>query len=169
MSPDGQLSTNTLVDAPATDWREVARLLDDLYRASDRLVEIFPGRSFTLDGHLVGSVGEVIAAYMFDLKLVRASSHAHDAIASDGRRVEIKLTQGSSAAIRHPPDHLIVMHRPKGGPVRVVYNGPGGEPWARAGKKQSNGQRAIGLKKLEALDELVDATSRLAVKFPPPV
>lgn len=153
----------------AIDWREVAGLLDELYRATDRLEEIFPGRSFTLDGHLVGSIGEVIAAYMFDLGLVRASSQAHDALAGDGRRVEIKLTQGKSAAIRHPPDHLLVLHRPKGGPVRVVYNGPGDAPWEQAGKMQSNGQRTISLRKLEGLDRLVAAEARLPIKWPPPV
>ena len=96
-------------------WAEVARLLSDLYASSDRLEEIFPGQKFTLDGHLVGSVGEVIAAYMFDLDLTRASSKAHDALTGKGQKVEIKLTQGSSVALRHQPDHLIVLHRPRGG------------------------------------------------------
>jgi hypothetical protein len=157
------------VVATPVDWREVAGLLDELYRATDRLEEIFPGRSFTLDGHLVDSIGEVIAAYMFDLKLSRASRLAHDALAAHGRRVEIKLTQGQSAAIRHPPDHLLVLHRPKGGPVRVVYNGPGDAPWDQAGKKQSNGQRTISLRKLAVLDQLVVEATRLTVKSPPPV
>ena len=48
------------------DWEEVKGLLDQLYAASGRLEALFPGRKFTLDGHLVGSVGEVIAAYLFD-------------------------------------------------------------------------------------------------------
>jgi hypothetical protein len=145
------------------DWQQVPRLLEDLYRASDRLEELFPGRKFTLDGHLVGSVGEVIAAYMFDLKLVTASSRGHDAPAADGRRVEVKLTQRSSAAIRHAPDHLIVLHRPRGGPVRVAYNGPGTNPWNEAGPAQSNGQRVISLRKLERLDLAVDPAARLPV------
>ena len=29
----------------------------------------FPGRHFTLDGHLVGSIGEVAAAYYYGIKL----------------------------------------------------------------------------------------------------
>jgi hypothetical protein len=147
----------------------VSKLLDDLYTATDRLEEIFPGRSFTLDGHLVGSIGEVIAAYMFDLSLNAASSKGHDAIARDGRRVEVKLTQHKSAAIRHPPDHLIVMHRVKGRPVQIVYNGPGTEPWAQAGRIQSNGQRTISLRKLATLDQLVTPEVRLPIKWPAPV
>jgi hypothetical protein len=99
------------------NWREVVSLLEDLYRASDRLEVVFPGRKFTLDGHLVGSIGEVVAAYMFNLKLTPASTTGHDAYAVDGRRVEIKLTQRERVAFRYKPDHALVFHRPKGGGV----------------------------------------------------
>jgi hypothetical protein len=34
----------------------------DIYRAVVRLEELYPGWKFTPDGHLVGSIGEVIAA-----------------------------------------------------------------------------------------------------------
>ena len=43
------------------DWDRVARYLDALYEASEGLEGIFVGRKFTLDGHLVGSIGEVVA------------------------------------------------------------------------------------------------------------
>ena len=144
------------------DWGRVRGLLDDLYTASGQLEHLFPGRKFTLDGHLVGSVGEVIAAYMFDLDLNPASTMGHDALAPDGRRVEIKLTQGASAAIRHEPDHLLVLCRPAGGPVRVVFNGPGTIAWKAAGRMATNGQRRISLLKLSQLDRGVAASERLA-------
>ena len=35
------------------DWEKVKGLLDQLYAASGRLGALFPGRKFTLDGHLV--------------------------------------------------------------------------------------------------------------------
>jgi hypothetical protein len=135
------------------DWSKVAEYLGALYSASDGLEEVFPGRKFTLDGHLVGSVGEVIAAYMFNLSLNPASTKGHDAKTFDGRSVEVKLTQGKAVAIRHEPEYLIVLHRPKLGPVRVVYNGPGDRPWKASGTMQSNGQRRIALSKLAILDE----------------
>ena len=151
------------------DWQEVTRLLETLYASVDRLERLFPGRKFTLDGHLVGSIGEVVAATMFGLTLARGSSHGHDAYAADGRQVEIKFTQGKTVAIRHEPGHLIVLHRPPGGPVRVVYNGPGEPPWAAAGAVQSNGQRPISLTRLAALDRAVDANRRLVVLRPAPI
>ncbi len=151
------------------DWAQVARYLDDLYTASDGLERMFPGRKFTLDGHLVGSIGEVVAAYIFDLDLNPASTQGHDARTRDGRDVEIKLTQGSGVAIRHEPDHLIVLHRPKGGPVRVVYNGPGNLAWSASGKMQKNGQRPISLSRLSTLAERVPEDQRLHVLREAPV
>lgn len=151
------------------DWREVTALLEDLYIASARLEALFPGRKFTLDGHLVGSVGEVVAAYMFDLDLNPASTLGHDARAPDGRNVEIKLTQGTTVAFRHEPEHALILHRPKGGPVRVVYNGPGELIWAAAGAMQKNGQRPITISKLSRIGAQVSDQDRLPVVRSAPV
>lgn len=151
------------------NWVEVAAELEKLYEASARLEAIFPGRKFTLDGHLVGSIGEVVAANVFDLDLNRASTLGHDAVCRAGRCVEIKLTQGKGVAIRHPSDHFLVLHRPRGGPVRVVFNGPGEIAWARVGRRQSNGQCPISLSTLAALDRLVDDGARLPLVRQAPV
>lgn len=143
------------------DWNEVRSLLEALYLSSDRLEAMFPGRKFTLDGHLVGSIGEVIAAYMFDLDLLRGSNKGHDARTSSGRQVEIKLTQGGGVALRHEPEHLLVLQRSKGAGVRIVFNGPGSLAWELAGKMQKNGQRPISLKRLGELDHHVPPADRL--------
>ncbi|MDT0683081.1 hypothetical protein RM543_10320 [Roseicyclus sp. F158] len=151
------------------DWAQVAALLDDLYTAADGLEQLFPGRKFTLDGHLVGSIGEVTAAYMFDLDLNPASTLGHDARSRCGRNVEIKLTQGRGVAIRHQPDHLLVLHRPVGGPMAVIYNGPGAIPWDASGAMQKNGQRPISLSRLRLLSKDVADHARLPIMREPPV
>jgi len=151
------------------DWSRVIQYLDALYQASEGLEEQFPGRRFTLDGHLIGSVGEVVAAYIFDLELNAASTRAHDAITHDGKMVEIKLTQGRSIAIRHEPEHLIALHRARGAPLSIVYNGPGSVVWESAGRIQTNGQRSISLALLRNLDQQVRVSDRLPVKRAPPI
>ena len=145
----------------APDWKQVTRHLDALNNAMDGLEAMFPGRKFTLDGHLVGSIGEVIAAYMFALELMPASNLGYDAVGPDGRQVEIKLTQGTRVALRHAPQHLIVLHRPKGERIRVVYNGPGQAVWDRCGKVQKNGQRPITIVRLQGLDARVSGPDRM--------
>jgi hypothetical protein len=153
----------------AVDWREVRDLLDALYSSTDRLEALFPGRKFTLDGHLVGSIGEVVAAYMFGLALLPGSSKGHDAAAPDGRRVEVKFTQGGSVAIRHEPDHLIVLQRRKGASVQIVFNGPGALAWSACGALQKNGQRPVSISRLKQLDTGVPPERRLPVLRPAPV
>lgn len=151
------------------DWARVTHLLEELYTASAGLEALFPGRKFTLDGHLVGSIGEVVAAYMFDLELNPASTTGHDARALDGRQVEIKLTQGTSVAIRHEPQHAIVLLRPRGGHVEVIYNGPGDLIWAAARKKQENGARPITISRLRKLQANIPMHQRMAVVRAAPI
>ena len=143
------------------DWKAVAETIRNLYRCTDALEEVFPGRKFTLDGHLVGSIGEVTAAYMFDLTLNPASTTGHDAFASDGRQVEIKYTHGSSVAFRHESQHALVLARQDRGHLEVVYNGPGGLVWSACGKMQKNGQRPISLSKLRILAQKVEVREQL--------
>ena len=49
-------------------------LIRQLYTVVAALEEEFEGRRFTPDGHLVGSIGEVVAAYAFNLTLLPASN-----------------------------------------------------------------------------------------------
>ncbi|MGR3633149.1 MAG: DUF6998 domain-containing protein [Limimaricola soesokkakensis] len=87
----------------------------------------------------------------------------------NGRNVEIKLTQGRSVAIRHEPEHLIVLHRPIGGPLRVVFNGPGALAWTAAGRMQKNGQRPISLARLSQISQELTPDRRLPEVREPPV
>ena len=143
-------------------WAEVPELLATLYGVVDRLESLFPGRKFTPDGHLVGSIGEVIAAHMFGLTLLPGSSPDHDATVGDGRKVQIKLTQGTrGVALRAEPEHLLVLRLSPDRSINVVYNGKGRTPWSNAGKMQKNGQRQISLARLRDIDASVADPDRL--------
>jgi hypothetical protein len=144
---------------------QVPPLVRRLYEIVNELETIFPGRSFTPDGHLVGSIGESLAAYIFDLELMVASNTAFDARTSDGLTVEIKATQGASVALSgnaEPlPDRLVVLLLPRSGLGEVVYNGPAAQAWNLAGPIQKNGQRRISLSSLRRMTVL--DTERLTV------
>lgn len=144
-------------------WHEVSELLASLYDIVARLEELFPGRKFTPDGHLVGAIGEVIAAQMFDLDLLPSSTPSHDAMTGDGRRVQIKLTQGTGrVALRSEPDFLLVFRLAPDRSIEVVYNGPGQQPWDKSGKMEKNGQRFISLPRLRNIDSAVRDANRIA-------
>ncbi|MCA9494544.1 MAG: hypothetical protein KC621_31670 [Myxococcales bacterium] len=140
----------------------VPDLVRDLYAIVATLERSFDGRKFTPDGHLVGSLGEVIAAHHYGLELLAASNPGHDARSRDGMLVEIKATQGKSVGLRDEPQHLLVLRLHRDGTFDEVYNGPGPPVWAASGPMQKNGQRTIGLGKLSRLMAEVDRADRLA-------
>lgn len=140
---------------------KIPGLVRKLYAIVAELGELFPGRRFTLDGHLVGSIGEVLAAHRYHLELLPASNEGHDAVAQDGKRVQIKATQGDSIAMRSEPIHLIVLRVNSDGTASEIYNGPGHPAWQATGPIQTNGQRAVSLSRLTGLMASVPLDARL--------
>jgi hypothetical protein len=128
---------------------------------------MFPGRHFTPDGHLVGSLGECLAAYHYELELLPASSPGADAV-KQGRNIEIKATQGQRVALRSGPEHLLVLRLEREGGFSEVYNGPGDLVWNefKGKSKPSNGQYQISLSRLAALMRGVPSELRLPMKIP---
>jgi hypothetical protein len=121
-----------------------------IYRAVSELEAVYPERKFTPDGHLVGSIGEVVAAKALGLTLHRASYPGHDAFDANGD-VQIKMTGGRSVALYATCDRLVVLRIVSPEEAEIVYDGPGEAAWNGAGKLGKNGQRVISVKRLRAL------------------
>jgi hypothetical protein len=143
---------------------KIPQLIIRLYEIVAELELLYPGRKFTPDGHLVGSIGEVIAAHDYDLILLEASAKTHDA-QKGGKQIQIKATQGKSVAMYGEPEHLIVLKILKDGKTEEIYNGPGKLPWENAGKLQKNGQKSISLSRLLALMKNVPEHQRVKKKI----
>jgi hypothetical protein len=141
--------------------KEIPSLVKQLYQITHRLEHLFAGRHFTPDGHLVGSLGEVLAAYLYGLELLPASTEGYDALSKEGKKVQIKATQVNGVALRSEPEHLIVLKIHKDGTAVEVFNGPGYIPWNAAGKMQNNGQRPISLMKLSILMKDIPPVNQL--------
>ncbi|MBO9547694.1 DUF2442 domain-containing protein [Caulobacter sp.] len=123
-----------------------------IFKAVEDLEKLYPGRKFTPDGHLVGSIGEVIAAEALSLVLHPASHPSHDAHdPRTGRDVQIKLTGGKSVSLYDTCDRLVVLRVRDAEHAEVVYDGDGHPAWEAAGAKQKNGQRRISIAKLKRL------------------
>ena len=84
---------------------------------------------FTLDGNLIGDIGEAVAAELFSLKLSPRNGAGIDGHAPDGRSVQVKATETNPGPafrmVETRPDHLLFLvfdlDNLKGD---VVYNGP---------------------------------------------
>jgi hypothetical protein len=139
------------------DHHKFQGLIKQLYAIVSELESIFPGRHFTPDGQCL-----VADAYGLELKM--ASNKGFDAIASDGKEVEIKATQSKSVAFRSEPEHTIIISILPNGTFEEAYNGPGSLVWQQfSGKKlPSNGQFQISLNKLKELNKQVSDSSRVS-------
>jgi hypothetical protein len=156
----GEIKALPLIASPQWKVEDVTRQAQrinlpspvaDIYRAVADLEKLYPGRKFTPDGHLVGSIGEVIAAENFGLKLHGMSKPGHDAADAEGREVQIKLTAGDSISMFADCERLIVLRIVSPEEAEVVNDGPGALIWAAAGSMQKNGQRKISLTKLRSI------------------
>lgn len=134
-----------------------------IYRATADLEAMYPGRRFTPDGHLVGSIGEVIAAEALGLTLYPAGRPAHDAFDANGD-VQIKMTGGRSVAMYATCDRLVVLRVISPEEAEIVYDGPGAPAWERAGAMGKNGQRVISLRRLQAIQLGHDLLSHLPIQ-----
>lgn len=141
----------------------LAETIRKLYGIVKKLETAHPGRHFTLDGHLVGSLGEVYAAEHYGLELARASEKTHDGAAPDGRLVQIKATQRKSIGIGSEPNYLIVLLISQEGEFEEIYNGPGNLVWNQVKDKPmpKNGQYQVSLSRLRELNTRVADKDRI--------
>jgi Family of unknown function (DUF6998) len=138
---------------------QLLRLIAKLYGTVHELesIEEFKGRPFTPDGHLVGSIGEVVAVYVYGVELVRCSTPVFDGtIQRDGseRTVEIKPTGRNSINVSEQKDgkyadYLIALRLDRREGFSEVYVGRFPEDLVKSRKMNTRGFVSISVKSLE--------------------
>ena len=123
---------------------------------------LLPGRHFTPDGHMVGSIGEAIAKHYYGVNLYSASHEAHDGEVHD-LPVQVKATQRNNISITTEPDQLLVFRLNSDGSFVEEYNGPGEQVWSLVSLKPrpKNGQYQVSLSNLRKLMKLVSQNEKL--------
>ncbi|ALM52259.1 DUF6998 domain-containing protein [Halomonas huangheensis] len=145
------------------DHDKFRALIKQLYATVNELEAMFPGRNFTPDGHMVGSLGECLVADAYNLELKTASNKGYDAVTETGLEVEVKATQSNSVAFRSQPQHTIIIKILRDGTFEEIYNGPGALVWEQIEGKRlpSNGQFQVSLNKLRRLNQTVAQADRV--------
>jgi hypothetical protein len=82
-------------------------------------------RKFTIDGRLVGDIGEIIAAREFEITLDQIQRAGHDAKTLAGQDVQIKATFGDSLTFTTEPALYLGLKLFRDGGHEVIFNGPG--------------------------------------------
>lgn len=92
-----------------------------------RLHAAFRHKAFTLDGRLVGDLGEVFVEERYELVLLEGLQKHYDAKTPDGRHVQIKATMKENVTfpVDHTPDYYLAVKILRDGSLEEVFNGPG--------------------------------------------
>lgn len=146
---------------------KLSESIRELYAIVNRLETDYSqhNRHFTLDGHLLGSIGEVYATERYGIELTKSSSECHDGTTKDERKrdVQIKVTQRNTIGLSSEPKYLVVLRIDERGSFEEVFNGPGDIVWELVKDKKlpKNGQYQISLSKLRTLNENVALEDRI--------
>ena len=134
-----------------------------IFNGIDQLKQAFPGREFTIDGRLVGDIGEVIAELEYELTLHPVSQPVHDATTSDYRNVQIKATFKESLTFRKVPDYYLGFKLFSDGRHEEVFNGPGKVIFDRYVRRANIGRDLLSfpIKELRRLSADVPEAQRI--------
>lgn len=143
-------------------------VITDLVIARNRLRDHYRSAAldFTLDGNLIGDIGEAVAAELFDLKLSPRNGTGIDGHAPDGRSVQVKATGTNRGPafrmVDARADHLLFLvfdlENLKG---EIVYNGPE-EPVIKMLSTAWVGQKTVSMAQMRRADAMVHDGQRLA-------
>jgi hypothetical protein len=140
-----------------------------IFQGIDHLEKTFPHRAFTIDGRLVGDIGEVIAALEYDVVLDEVSRANHDAVTSDGlRNVQIKATFKDSLTFRTRPDYYLGFKLYPNGEHEEIFNGPGQIIFDRYVARKGVGVNLLSfpIAELRKLSEQVPENERIPKRKP---
>lgn len=123
----------------------------------------FPLRQFTIDGRLVGDIGEIVAAAEYDIALDAIGAATHDGTTSTGRRVSVKATFQDELTFGRTPDLYLGIKLYRDGRHEVIFNGPGGVIYEAFRHRAGIGEKLLRFpnSRLRALSSCVSAADRV--------
>ncbi|KHT63901.1 hypothetical protein RJ45_09365 [Photobacterium gaetbulicola] len=150
---------------------EIHQAVKEMLKIVEALQEQYGKKKFTLDGRLVGDLGEILVEEDYDLELYSGLAKHHDGETPDGRKVQIKTTMKNSLTfpVDHIPEYYIGIKIHSDGTYDEIFNGPGsvaGEA-VKNRKPTRNNLHSITLSALKKLSENVSARERIPKKTKP--
>lgn len=124
-----------------------------------------PKKKFTLDGRLVGDLGETLVEAVYDVELFTKNERYHDGETSDGRRVQIKATMKMDFTFpaSHVPDYYLGIQIHGDGSFSEIFNGPGdiAAQTVKGRQQPKTNLHGISVSALKKLNELVGEKDRI--------
>lgn len=144
---------------------EISLSLKELLFIVARLHQKYPHKHFTLDGRLVGDIGEIIVASEYNVELLEGMQKHHDAKTSDHRMVQIKATMKDLLTFpaNHIPQYYLGIKIMHDGTFEEIFNGPG-EIAANSIKGRAvpaTNLHSVSIRKLSELNKTVSEKERI--------
>jgi len=125
----------------------------------------YPQKRFTLDGRLVGDLGEILVENTYDVKLHEGLQKHYDGITPDGKQVQIKATMQNSLTfpVDHIPDYYLGIKINTDGTFKEIFNGPGrvAREAVKNRKPTKTNLHTVSIGILERLNEKVHEQDRI--------
>lgn len=127
-------------------------------------------KRFTLDGRLVGDLGEIIVAENYDVDLYDQLIEKYDGEDSLNRKVQIKATFNDSLGFpcnaNDVPDYYIGIKILSNGSFIEIYNGPGITIWEKVKNRKptKNSLHSISNSMLSELNKTIENGEKIAKK-----
>ena len=99
--------------------------LQKIFSGIKQLKEALPSKEFTIDGRLVGDIGEAIVQRDYDLTLYDGLAKDYDGETPCGKRVQIKATFKNSLTFKKVSDYYLGIKIHEDGTYEEIFNGPG--------------------------------------------
>jgi hypothetical protein len=152
--------------------KEIKELLAITKKLREKYIHL--KKNFSLDGKLVGDIGEVLAAEKYGLDLFKENEPIHDAkeIATPGRMVQIKSTFKGYCYFPYGddriPEHFLSIQILETGEIVEIFNGPGQfivERYINAKKMKPYKNHYYTLSRgfLEELNKLVEEKDKIKI------
>ncbi len=137
-----------------------------IFAGIQQLKEALPAKEFTIDGRLVGDIGEAIVQRDYHIKLYDGLAKDYDGETPCGKRVQIKATFKDSLTFKKASDYYIGIKIFENGKYEEIFNGPGNIIAEHYKNRKGIGQELLSFpnKKLKELSSCVNNNDRIAKK-----
>ena len=147
---------------------EIQQAVKKLLAIVEELQQRYPKKKFTLDGRLVGDLGETLVEQDYELELFDTLKKHYDGLTPDGKNVQIKTTMKNALTFPcdHTPDFYLGIKVFSDGTYKEIFNGSGDT--IRKGisnrKPTKNNLHSITLSTLRSWNETVPDNQRIGKK-----
>lgn len=148
-------SKNTIEDA-----------LTKIFSGINQLKDAFPHKKFTIDGRLVGDIGESIVQRDYEIDLYQGLAIDYDGETPCGKKVQIKATFKDSLTFKKVPDYYLGIKIHRNGDYEEIFNGPGEVIASKYYHRKGFGKELLSFpnKRLKELSNTVAANKRIKLR-----